>query len=89
LARLVTHYRRHAAFLEDGSLLRDAPTTLANIPGVLIHGRRDVSSPFDIPWRLSRAWPGSRLAVIDDAGHSGTDSGMGAAIVAATDSFRS
>jgi proline iminopeptidase len=37
----------------------------------LIHGRLDVSSPLDVAWRLSRAWPGSRLVVIDDAGHGG------------------
>ncbi|WP_338145685.1 alpha/beta hydrolase [Streptomyces scabichelini] len=37
-ARLVTHYWRHAGFLEDGVLLRDAGK-LAGIPGVMVHGR--------------------------------------------------
>jgi proline iminopeptidase len=37
-ARLVTHYWRHAAFLEESQLLRDA-TKLNGIPGVLIHVR--------------------------------------------------
>jgi proline iminopeptidase len=68
-ARLVTHYWRNAAWLADGSLLRDA-AKLAGIPAVLIHGRLDISSPLDIPWKLSRAWPGSELIVLDDAGHS-------------------
>jgi proline iminopeptidase len=36
-ARLVTHYRRHAAWLEDGALLRDIDK-LTGIPGMLIHG---------------------------------------------------
>ena len=71
-ARLVTHYWRHAAFLEDDQLLRDAPT-LNGIPGVLIHGRYDVSSPLETAWRLSRGWSTSRLHVIDDAGHGGND----------------
>jgi proline iminopeptidase len=71
-ARLVTHYWRHAAFLEDGQLLRGA-AGLAGIPGVLIHGRYDVSSPLDIAWQLSRTWPGSELRVIEDEGHGGSD----------------
>jgi proline iminopeptidase len=67
-ARLVTHYWRHAAFLEDDQLVRDAPT-LAGVPGVLIHGRFDVSSPLMTPWRLHRAWPGSEFVVLAESGH--------------------
>lgn len=44
---------------------------LAGIPGWLIHGRLDVSSPLDAPWRLHQAWPGSQLIVVDDEGHGG------------------
>ena len=72
-ARLVTHYWRHAAFLEDDQLLREAPR-LNGIPGVLIHGRYDVSSPLETAWRLSQRWTTSRLQVLDDAGHGGGDS---------------
>ena len=82
-ARLVTHYWSNAAWLEDGVLLRDAPK-LAGIPGVLIHGRFDVSSPLDIPWQISKAWPGSEFIVVDDAGHS---LGLGDATIAALDRF--
>jgi len=71
-ARLVTHYWRHAAFLEDDQLLRDA-ATLNGIPGVLIHGRYDISSPLETAWRLSKAWTTCRLRVLDDAGHGGGD----------------
>jgi proline iminopeptidase len=85
-ARLVTHYWRHSGFLEDGTLLRDAER-LAGIPSVLIHGRLDVSSPLDTPWRLSRAWPGSELVVVDEAGHSLSHPGMTEAVVEATDRF--
>ena len=85
-ARLVTHYWSHAAFVEDGALLRGC-ATLAEIPGVLIHGRLDVSSPLDIPLSVSRAWPGSRLIVVDDAGH-GMSGGTRGAVTAATDGFR-
>jgi proline iminopeptidase len=86
LARLVTHYWSRAAFVPDGALLRRMER-LAGIPGVLIHGRLDVSSPLDVAWQLSRVWPGSRLVVIDDAGH-GASPGTNTALTAATDAFR-
>ena len=85
-ARLVTHYWRHAGFLEDGVLLAEAGR-LAGIPGVLIHGRMDVSGPLDTAWELARAWPGAELVVIAEAGHSAGDPGMTEATVAATDRF--
>ena len=67
-ARLVTHYWRHAGFLGDGQLLREA-ATLNGIPGILIHGRYDVSTPLDIAWQLSQRWKTSELQVLDDVGH--------------------
>ena len=76
-ARLVTHYWRHAGFLEDGQLLRDAHV-LNGIPGVLISGRFDVSGPLETAWRLSQAWTTSRLEVIGDTGHGGSDAFLSA-----------
>lgn len=83
-ARLVTHYWRHHAWIEDGALLRDADR-LSGIPGVLIHGRLDLGTPLTTAWQLSQRWPGSELIVVDAAGHSAGDPGMGERIVAATD----
>jgi proline iminopeptidase len=69
-ARQVTHCWRHDSWLADGQLLAEAER-LAGIPGWLVHGRLDVSSPLDAPWLLHRAWPGSELIVVDDEGHGG------------------
>ena len=69
-ARLVTHYWRHQGFLEDGHLLRHA-ARLEGKPGILIHGRHDVSSPLQTAWRLHQGWLGSELWVLGDAGHGG------------------
>jgi proline iminopeptidase len=66
--RTCVHYFSQGAFLEDGALIRDAGR-LAGIPGVLIHGRLDMNGPLEAAWELSRAWPGSRLLVAEDAGH--------------------
>jgi proline iminopeptidase len=82
-ARLVTHYWRHACFLEDGQLLRDA-SRLAGIPGTLVHGRLDLSSPVDVPWQLHHRWPGSDLVIVDEGRHSGGH-GMLEALRRATD----
>jgi proline iminopeptidase len=82
-ARLVTHYWRHAAFLEDDQLLRDAPR-LDGIPGALIHGRYDVSGPLETAWRLSQRWSTSQLHVIDDAGHGDSDTFLAAIVDALT-----
>ena len=70
-ARLCAHYFSHAAWLEDGQLLRDVGR-LAGIPGVLIHGHFDISAPPDVPWLLHRAWPGSELHLVR-TGHQGGD----------------
>ena len=83
-ARLVTHYWSNVAFLEEDQLLRDAPA-LNGIPGVLIHGRFDVSGPLETAWRLSRQWATSRLRLVEDAGHGG--GGFEVAITAALAEF--
>ena len=85
-ARVVTHYWRHRAWLEDGGLIRGAEL-LSNVPGVLIHGAQDLSTPPLTAWRLHKAWPGSSLKIIDDAGHGLGESNMDSVIVRALDCF--
>lgn len=70
--RITTHYFAHGAFLEEGALLRDA-SRLSGIPGVLIHGRLDLSGPLDTAWNLANAWPEAELVVVNDSGHTGSD----------------
>jgi proline iminopeptidase len=86
LARIECHYFRHQAFLEPDQLLREAGR-LAGIPGVIVHGRYDLICPLENAWALHRAWPGSRLRVIPDAGHAASEPGIRAALVEATDYF--
>ncbi|WP_327068657.1 prolyl aminopeptidase [Kitasatospora sp. NBC_01302] len=72
LARLCAHYWSHGSWLEEGQLVRDAHR-LAGIPGVLVQGRLDLGCPLKAPWELAKAWPGAELTVIDDSGHTGSD----------------
>ncbi len=83
-ARLVTHYWAHGCFLEPEQVLRGMDR-LADVPGVLIHGRLDVSGPLSTAWALHRTWPGSELVVLEDTGHGGA--AMTSAMVAALDRF--
>jgi proline iminopeptidase len=69
--RICAHYFANDGFLEDGVLIRDAGK-LAGIPGVLIHGRSDLSGGVITAWELAHAWPGAELIVIEDSGHTGS-----------------
>jgi len=86
-ARLVTHYVRHDAWLEDGRLLRDAGS-LADIPGIMVNGRFDFQAPIAWAWDLKRVWPRARLVIVDDAGHDGSDAAITRELIRATDQFR-
>ncbi|HLX38048.1 MAG TPA: alpha/beta fold hydrolase, partial [Candidatus Binataceae bacterium] len=83
-ARIVTHYVHHNAWLEDGILLRHIGR-LAKIPAVLISGRFDFQSPLKWAWDLARAWPSSRLVVVDDAGHDASNAHVTEELIRATD----
>jgi proline iminopeptidase len=69
-ARQVTHCWRNNCWLGDDEIVRNAGR-LTGIPGWLIHGRLDVSSPLDAAWRIHRAWPESELIIVDSEGHGG------------------
>lgn len=85
-ARLVSHYWGHAAWLEEGVLLREAGK-LAGIPGVLIHGRLDISSPVETAWRMAQAWPDAELHLVEQAGHGAGNTTVSDLVLAAVDRF--
>ncbi|NUT99115.1 MAG: prolyl aminopeptidase, partial [Saccharothrix sp.] len=86
-ARIENHFFAHRGWLDEGQLLRDAGK-LAGIPGVIVQGRYDVATPAVTAWELHRAWPGSELVLVPDAGHAYDEPGILKALVAATDRFR-
>lgn len=76
--RICTHFYAHYAWLDDSQLLHNAHR-LAGIPGVIIHGRLDLSCPSITSWELARAWPDAELVMIEDSGHTGSPA-MAAAV---------
>jgi proline iminopeptidase len=85
-ARIVTHYVRHNAWLEDGSLLRGAGS-LADIPGVMVNGRFDFQAPIGNAWELHKAWPSAELVIVDAAGHSPGGSALARELIRAGNRF--
>jgi proline iminopeptidase len=70
-ATLVTHYWANDGFLRDGKAICNRMSEIEDIPAVLIHGRRDYSGPLITPWMLHKAWPSSRIIVVESEGHGG------------------
>lgn len=83
IARIECHYFINDAFLEDNQLLRDMPK-IAEIPGIIVHGRYDVICPLENAWQLHQNWPASELHIIRDAGHAAGEPGITDALVRAT-----
>ena len=87
LSRIEAHYFVNEMFLPPRYIL-DNVAKVAHLPCVMVQGRYDVICP---PWtadNLCRAWPGSELVMVNDAGHSAFEPGIRKALVKATDQMR-
>jgi proline iminopeptidase len=69
-ATLVIHYFANAGFLDGQEILQNM-NRIAHLPGVLIHGRLDVSGPLQTAWQPHQCWSKSRLIVVETEGHGG------------------
>ncbi|MGO9606627.1 MAG: prolyl aminopeptidase [Candidatus Binataceae bacterium] len=87
-ARLVTYYVSHDAWIEDGTLLRNADS-LAAIPGIMVNGRFDFQAPIGWAWDLKHVWPHAKLVIVDDAGHDASNAGITQELIRATKQFAS
>ena len=87
-ARIEAHYFQNRGFFErDDQLLADAHR-IADIPGVIIHGRYDLCTPISTAWELHKAWPKADYRPVADAGHAMTEPGIVRELVAATEGFK-
>jgi len=86
IARIENHYFVNRAFLADRPLL-DNVETMADIPGVIVHGRYDMVCPVDQAHALAQAWPRAELQIIEQAGHAVSEPGIVDALIRATDRF--
>lgn len=86
LARTEAHYFVNDSFLMPDQILHNA-SRLAEIPGVIVHGRYDVVCPVTNAWELKSVWPSARLNIVSDAGHSAAEPGIMRALIEATDAI--
>jgi proline iminopeptidase len=82
MALIESHYFVNHGFLRNWVM---PPAALEGIPGVIVHGRLDLVCPADQALALHRAWPGSRLNVVEGAGHSVTEPGLESALLEAVE----
>lgn len=83
LARIECHYFMNNCFLTPNQILNNMPK-IHHIPSIIVHGRYDMVCSLENAWTLHKAWPGSTLQIIPDAGHSSKEPGIVDALVRAT-----
>jgi proline iminopeptidase len=84
MARIEVHYFRNNRYEPDDLLLRRIDR-ICHLPATIVQGRYDLLCPPITATQLHRAWPGSRLMLIDDAGHSATEPGIRSRLVTIMD----
>lgn len=83
LARIECHYFMNNCFLTPNQIINNMPK-IHHIPSIIVHGRYDMVCSLENAWTLHKAWPGSTLQIIPDAGHSSKEPGIVDALVRAT-----
>jgi proline iminopeptidase len=84
MARIEVHYFRNNRYQPEDQLLRRVDR-ICHLPATIVQGRYDLLCPPITAMQLHRAWPGSRLIIVDDAGHSATEPGIRSALVTVMD----
>lgn len=85
--RIETHYAVHGYFVGETPLL-GAAARLPALPLAIVHGRLDMVCPCDAAWQLHRAIPGSRLSLLEAAGHLAGEPAMIDALVGETERLK-
>ena len=84
MARIEVHYFRNNRYAPEDQLLRQVDR-VRHLPATIVQGRYDLLCPPATAIELHRAWPGSRLIMVDDAGHSASEPGIRSALVTVMD----
>lgn len=81
--RIGTHYFRNHCFLAPRQLL-DRADRLAEIPGIIVHGRFDCVCPLENAYALRRVWPDAQIYIVRETGHTAAEPPMIDALIRAT-----
>ena len=86
MARIEVHYFRNNRYSPEDLLLRRLDR-IRHLPATIVQGRYDLLCPPVTAIELHRAWPGSRLILVEDAGHSATEAGIRSALISTMDAI--
>ena len=75
-ARIENHYFKNLGFLNKSQQIRYNMHKISDIPSIIIQGRYDLICPPVNAYNLSQKWIGSKLKIINTAGHSSSDEGI-------------
>ena len=81
--RIGLHYFSNACFLSENQILKNIES-IADIPGIVVHGRFDMLCPLENAFNLHEKWPISQMFIVREAGHSATEPALIDALIRAT-----
>ena len=87
MARIEAHYMIHEGFLEPDQLLAGLGR-ISHLPAIIVQGRYDVICPPATAEELAQVWPGARLRMVADAGHSAMEPSIRTALVEAVEDMK-
>ncbi len=87
LARIEAFYFANGLFLPPEGLL-GRMHRVRGLQAEIVQGRYDMVCPPRSAFELADAWPGARLTIVPDAGHSALEPGVRRALVSAVERFR-
>ncbi|MBU3023887.1 prolyl aminopeptidase [Aestuariibacter sp. A3R04] len=83
LAKLECHYLANQCFIPEGYILENIEK-ISHIPTTIVHGRYDVICSTKGAYTLHTALRNSTLQIVQEAGHSTSEPGIGLALCRAT-----
>ena len=87
-SRIESHYFVNGGWLETDGWILENIDRLRGVPGHIVQGAYDLICPPVSAWALHKAWPGSRLHMVQDGGHALSEPGIAEALVGITEEFR-
>jgi proline iminopeptidase len=88
ISRIECHYFVHNKFAPDNYLLQNI-SKIRHIPAIIVQGRYDIVCPPVTAHELHQHWPEAEFVIVPDAGHASSEPGITAALIKATNAFRS
>lgn len=87
MGRLDAWYFKNRLFLEEDQLIQGIGA-INHLPCRIVQGGHDMIATPNSAFRLHKAWPGSVLTMIQDAGHAPSEPGLISALIESTEQFK-